>query len=444
MRRWPLALLIAAVGAAAALMPAPDPEPEPLAGVVIDRPGIESPIDASIWYCPWAQSTTLRDSLVSLASVGPASADITFPVLIPGEPPDLASATLTGPGAASVVVSEVARRGDSPGFIEFAGGPSGASVTVTGDVVAVDTCVARGDSEWFFVGGSTMTGDELRLRLFNPFPETARVTVSGFSEIGVEALGSLASVSVSARSWTDIDFPEILRQRQSLVLSVRLDRGLVVPAMVFGRGGDEAWWSGTGLSTDWELPIARVEGEDGAHIVIANPGLASVNVEIELYGPTAADRATHFIDVQPGAPARVDLIDVGSPVVGARISAGSPVAAGVVTTGPSGTAVTAGSPERGQVWLLPGARSSESHTASLWLLNTSEDAIVVTVSRLTASEVFNVNEILEPGTVTRIPVTGDDTLGFLVRSADPFTAAWSVRGETGLGFSAGLLVPADE
>jgi hypothetical protein len=442
--RLPTVVLIAAVAVAAIVLPAPDPEPEPLSGVVIDRPGIESPIDAAIWYCPWAQSTTIRDSLVSIMSIGPATAEMTFPVVFPGEAPDVTGSSMGGPGAATIVVSDVARRGDSPGFIEFAGGPSGASVTVTGDVTAVDTCVARGGDEWFFVGGSTMTGDELRLRLFNPFPETARVSVSAFSEIGVEALGALASTTVNARSFVDVTFPEVLRQRQSLVVSVRLERGLVIPAMSFGRGDDEAWWSGTGLSTDWELPIVRLEREDAAHIVVANPGLASVSVEVELYGPSSSDRETHFLDVPAGAPGRIDLSDFASPVVGARISADAPVAAGVVTIGPSGTAVTAGSPQRARAWLLPGARSTDAHAASLWLLNTSEDAIIVTVSRITDEEVFNVNEVLEPGAVTRLPVIGSDGIGYLVRSADPFTAAWSLLGESGLGLSAGIMVPEDE
>ena len=441
-KRVLIGVVIAAIGVTAYLMPAPDPEPEPLAGVIVDRLGIESPADAAIWYCPWAQSTTERDSLISLVSVNSAAAELTLPVLIPGSPPDQTATSMSGPGGAIITLSEVAQRGDSPGFIEFDGGPSAASVTVTGDVLAADACVARGTDEWFFVGGSTMTGDSLKLRLFNPFPESAVVTITAFSEIGTEVLGTLGRVTVRSRSWQDVEFAEQLRQRESLVISVRLESGLAVPAMSFSRGADEAWWSGTDVSTNWEMPIARVSLGDEAAIIIANPGLADVTADVEIYGTDAQHRQLISVDVAAGAPTRVDLTELALEfdAVGARVAASGPVVAGVVSVGPSGTAVTAGAPSQGTTWLLPGTAPTADTSVSLWLLNTSDSAIVVTVSRLTAGEVFNVNEILEPGTVTRIPVVGVDTLGYLVRSSDPFTASWTANGGSGLAVSGALLV----
>lgn len=443
MRRILAAVVLAAAAAAAWALPEPDPSPPPLAGVVIDRLGIDSPLDAAIWYCPWVQSVTDRDTVLSLVSIHPAAAEATFPVLVPGEPPDTAAATLTGPGGATITLSDLAQRGHSPGFIEFSGGPTAVSATVAGDILAADACVARGTEEWFFVGGSTMTGDELTLRLFNPFPESATVVVSGFSEIGVEALGEFSPLSVPARSWRDIEFPELLRQRQTLAVSVRVQRGLVVPAMSFGRDGDADWWSGTGLSTDWEIPIARFgEGNDAA-LVVVNPGAIPAGVEIELYGTNGGDRTLHAVDIEPGSPARFDLAEIETEVVAARISASTPVAAGVVALGPSGTAVSSGLPERGRTWLLPGATAAGGRAASVWLLNTGDEALVVTVSRITPRDTFNVNEILDPGTVTRLPVVGLDTLGYLVRSSDPFSAAWTLTGPSGMAYVPGQLVPDD-
>lgn len=442
-RRLLPAVIIGAVALTAAMLPAPDPEPAPLDGVIIERPSITSPAESAIWYCPWAQATTERDSLVSIATIASAEADFTFPVVIPGEPPDRAEASTGGPGAETIRLSTVAQRGDSPGFIEFAGGPSAATVTITGDVVSADACTARGGDEWFFVGGSTMTGEQLRLRLFNPFPEPATVSVGAISEIGVESLGDARRVTVNPRSWVDVDFAERLRQRQDLVVSVRLESGLLIPAMAFDHGDDQAWWSGTGLSTEWELPIVRTAAEDEAVIVVSNHGLVATGATVELYGMQAADRSSLSIDVPAESPVRVELSDIGFDVVGARITTTSPVAAGVASTGPSGTAVTAGVPERGRVWLIPGASTRGGNAATLWLLNTSEDALVVTVSRITANETFNSSEILDPGTVTRIPVVGADALGFLIRSTDAFSVAWTLVGDAGIAYSGGLLVPDD-
>jgi hypothetical protein len=434
-------IAVTAIGLAAAAMRAPDPIPQPLAGLVIDRPGIESPVDSAIWYCAWAQASTGRDSFLGVATMAPAAAEFTFPVALPGEPADTAATSTLGPGASGVTLSEIAERGDSPYFVEFDGGPSAAAVIVTGEVVMADQCVAQGPTEWFFVGGSTITGETLRLRLFNPFPEVAKVTVSGFSEIGVEALGDLRSVSVNPRSWRDISFEEMLRQRQSLILSVRSEEGLVVPAIASGlvEGGDEAWWGGTGLSASWELPVVQAEGTT-ASIVIANPGLSAVEVTIDLYTQDAAFPTAYTLAIPAESPLRVPLGEMGATVLAARVSATAPVAAGVVASGPGGIGATAGVPAPARSWLLPGLRTRGTDVGTLWLLNTSDEPISVTVGILTESEVFNSKQTVAPGRLVLIPAS-EDAIGYLVSAAEPFAAGWTIQGATGIGFSSGVAIP---
>ncbi|MBI5156535.1 MAG: hypothetical protein HZA58_00830 [Acidimicrobiia bacterium] len=432
--------VIVAGAVVAALLPEPPPAAVPLAGVVIDRPGIESPIDASIWYCAWAQANAERDSAMSVASMAPAEAEFTFPVAIPGEPADTALVATLGPGAAIVTLSDVAQRGDSPAFVEFSDGPAAAAVTVVGDVVASDQCVSQGPDEWFFAGGSTMTGEALALRLFNPFPEVAKVTVTGFSEIGVEALGALRSISVNPRSWRDISFEELLRQRQSLILSVRADEGLVVPAMSFRTGTDEAWWGGSGLSTSWEFPVTQAEGTDAA-LVIAHPGVSAVDVTIDLYGTDAAFPAAFTFTVDSQTPLRVPLAEIDADLLGARVSSTGPVAAGVVGVGPAGTGVTTGAAEPARTWLLPGLRTQGLDTGALWLLNTSEEPIAVTVGVLTGSDILNSRQTVDPGRLVVLPVTDEDALGYIVSAAEVFSAGWTVRGPSGIAFATGIAIP---
>ena len=84
-------IVVAAIAVAAMSLRPPDPIPQPLAGLVIDRPGIESPVDSSIWYCAWAQANADRDSFLAVATMSPAAAEFTFPVAIPGEPADTAA-----------------------------------------------------------------------------------------------------------------------------------------------------------------------------------------------------------------------------------------------------------------------------------------------------------------------------------------------------------------
>jgi hypothetical protein len=438
MRRALSIVALIAVGVAVALAPLPDESPEPLAGLIIDQPGIESPVDASIWYCPWAQANASRDSAIAVAAVADADVDLTLPVAIPGEPPDLVATQTLGPGAAIITLSDVAQRGDSPGFVEFSDGPAAAAVVVTGDVLAGDACVSQGPDEWFFAGGSTQSGELLGLRLFNPFPETAKVTVTGFSEIGVEALGELRSVSINPRSWRDIGFEELLRQRQSLVVSVQLDEGLVVPAMVETIGDDEAWWIGGDLSSEWEFPIAAFPGIDTGALVIGNPNLADVTVTIDYYTADGPQRSALELVVPSFSPVRLELGSFPGSPVGVRIASSAPVTAGLVASGEAGTVATGGAAATSTSWLLPGLRSDGVAEARLWLMNSGFEQTSVTVSELTGAAAVNSQVLLEPGTLLAVELTEPDALGVLVEASEPFTAAWSLVGPAGAAVVPGL------
>ncbi len=440
MRRTIAITLALVLGGLAAILPRPNSLPEPLAGLIIDQPGIESPVDASIWYCPWSQANAGRDSFFGVVSLANADVEFTFPVAIPGEQADEASAQTLGPGAAMITLSDIAQRGDSPGFVEFTDGPAAAGVTVVGEVLTADNCVFQGPDEWFFAGGSTEPGEQLRLRLFNPFPETAKVTVTGFSEIGVEALGELRSISINPRSWRDIDFEELLRQRQALVISVRVDEGLVVPAMSYTHGEDEAWWVGGDLSSEWEFPVVRTRNlEDGA-IVVGNPNLADVTVTVDLYTSEGPERSAFEFTIPGETPLRFDLSSVLNEAVGVRISATAQVTAAVVASGSAGTAVTGGSPAPARVWLLPGLRSVGRNEGTLWLMNSGFEQVLVTVSELTGTAVVTSQVLVEPGAQVAVSITEPDALGVLVEANNPVAAAWSVVGPSGIAFSAGLAV----
>ena len=440
-------LILVAVGSAlavAVLLPAPEPAPDPLQGLIIEPPGLSSPEDESIWYCPWAQSDAFRDSVLGVVALQEATAAFTFPVAIPGEPADTAHLEVIGRGAATLALGEVARRGDSPGFVEFSAGPAAASVTVMGEaVLAADACVSSGPATWHFPGGSTMPGEHLTLRIFNPFPDPAKVTVTGVSDIGVEALADLESLPVGARSWRDVEFETLLRQRQNLVITVTAVEGVVVPAMAFGTAADEDWWPGVGEATEWEFPVARVQGT-GAFLVVHNPGLGAVDVSVDLYTPDGPIFVAFAATVAPEVPARFDLSAYPGDPLAARVVASGPVAASVVAIGDGEVAVMPGAPAQASTWLLPGLRRLPLHATSIWLLNTSsEEAISATVSALTNFGTSGETVVVAPGVPRQVDVTVVDAEGFLVEASSPLTVAWTARGPTGLAFSAGspVVVP---
>jgi hypothetical protein len=436
MRRLLTLLVVAAAAIGAALLPAPEPAAAPLQDLIIEPPGLTSPQQATIWYCPWAQSSAYRDSVLAVASLQDATASFTFPVTIRGEPPDPALVAVRGRGAATLDLGSVAQRGDSPGFVEFAGGPSATSVTVMGDaVLAADACVSSGPATWYFPGGSTMSGEHLTLRIFNPFPDVAKVTVTAVSDIGVEALGELENIPVGAHSWRDVSFESLLRERQNLVVAVTAVEGVVVPAMDFGNDADEDWWPGVGEATAWEFPVARVQGTP-SFLVVDNPGLGAVDVSVDLYTPDGVILDAFSATLDPDTPTRFDLSQYPGDPLGARVGASGPVVAAVVAQDEDEVAVMAGEPAAAQTWLLPGARRLALHATSVWLLNTdSEEAISATVSALTPTGTVGETVVVPPGVPTQVDVVDLDAEGYLVEASAPVTVAWTVRGPTGLAFA---------
>ncbi len=433
-------LVLLAVGAAVAggfLLPAPETPEEPLTGLIIEPPGLSSPEEAGIWYCPWAQSDASRDTSFGVASLQEATADFTFPVAAPGEPEDTAALQVMGRGAATLALSLVAQRGDSPGYVEFTAGPAAVSATIMGEgVLAADACVNSGPATWHFPGGSTMPGEHLTLRIFNPFPEAAKVTVTAVSDIGVEALSDLENLPVGARSWRDVDFTTLLRQRQNLVVTVTAAEGTVVPAMAFGTEDDEDWWPGVGEATQWEFPVARIQ-DTSSYLVVHNPGLTAVEVSVDLFTADGTILEAFTATVSPDAPARFDLSQYPGDPMAARVMATGPVAAAVVARGDGEVAVMAGASEASSTWLLPGLRRLPLHATSLWLLNTSsEEAITVTVTALSNAGTSGQTVVVPPGVPVQVDVTVMEAEGFLVEASSPLTVAWTARGASGLAFAA--------
>jgi hypothetical protein len=281
-----------------------------------------------------------------------------------------------------------------------------------------------------------MPGEHLTLRIFNPFPEAAKVTVTAVSDIGVEALSDLENLPVGARSWRDVDFTSLLRQRQNLVVTVTAAEGVVVPAMAFGTEEDEDWWPGVGEATEWEFPVARMQ-DTSSYLVVHNPGLVAVEVAVDLFTADGTILEAFTATVSPEAPVRFDLSQYPGDPLAARVMATGPVAAAVVAQGEGEVAVMAGASQASSTWLLPGLRRLPLHATSLWLLNTSsEEAITATVTALSNAGTSGQTVVVPTGVPEQVDVTAMESEGFLVEASSPLTVAWTARGASGLAFAA--------
>ena len=275
--------------------------------------------------------------------------------------------------------------------------------------------------------------------MFNPFPETAKVTVGGVSEIGVEALGDFRSWSINANSWRDIAFEQELNSRQDLVVSVAVEEGTPIPAMALRTEGDDAWWPGGGTSETWLFPVVGTPGVSGS-LVIGNPGIVPVTVTVDLFTSEGPVPAAVVVELDRDEPARIDLSGLAGVTYGARVTATGPIAAAARASGEGGLAVTSGVEGDARTWLLPGARTAGLEEATLWLLNTDEDAVTVTVSILTGGGLVGETVSVDAGTMQSFGPVPEGGLGYLIDAPFPLSVGWSVTSPNGTAYGTGIPV----
>ncbi len=449
----------AALSAGAVLMPAPpQPPPPDFEGAALAGDSAESA--GSVWYCPWMNAGALRDSYVMLAAEAEVEVGITLPNPIPNEAPDRAFVTMGEQTADFVEVASIVRRGDAPGFVEFDDGPAAVAAILTSDtVVAGDRCTASVPKLWHLAGGTTRPDRTTILRLFNPFPEPAKVTVSGSSEFGEIGLAGFTSVDVAGRSWSDFTLNESVPLLDDLSLTVSSEEGLVIPTLVVVSELDEATWPGTGLSTTWEFPVVRQTGLVPS-LILSNPGDVDAEIELDVYTEEGGTTAARTATVEAHRPLRLSVGDLADRFFAVRVRSTEPIAAVVVSedvveevaeedeggeaaTAPTTSRIagTIGAASPAVRWLLPGPGVVPTASSALWLLNTSTDQVSVTVQPLSGTEFQPDKIVLEAETVSRVVLPqGGEIAGYLIAAPQPISAAWSVESSDGAAFVAGIAV----
>ncbi len=471
MRRVLLVAVASLVVVAAVLAPRP-PEPEGPQFTGVANPEDAIADQGMVWYCPWMSAGAERDSWLLLAADDTVNATITLPSPIPNEPADTAEETVFAGTALPVEVADIRRRGDSPGFVEFDGGPTAVAALVTADsdegatLIAGDRCPATLPKLWHLPGGTTRAGRTTVLRLFNPFPDAAKVTVSGTSEFGDAGLVALESVDVAGRSWQDFTLNDHINLLDNLNLTVSAEEGLVVPALVVRTDGDEATWPGSPLSTTWEFPQVRQTGLLPT-LVVSNPGSEDVDIVIDVYDADGSALEARTERVPPAIPGNIPLGDLADGFFGIRVTASGPVAAVVVSEDrndiagdegadpeeeeeegeedqgppPERIAGTVGSSAAATRWLLPGPGALAAATSSVWVLNTGTEPASVEMQPLGTGAIDPETVVVEPGSVFRVVLPQEDIVtGYLVTSDIPVSASWSVESGDGVAMVAGTAI----
>ena len=396
-----------------------------------------------------------------IAANTPVTASLTLPQQIVGEEPDTDQVILSSPGAVAVDVGEIVRRGDTPMFVEFDGGPAAVALVVESDsLLTGDGCLSRIPKVWELPGGSTRQGRTTTIRLFNPFPEMAKVTVSGSSESGETGLVDLQSIDIPGRTWQDVELNGLIPLLNDLSFTVTTSEGNVVPSLVVAGSTDEASWPGEAPSTYWEFPVATSSADFAPSLMLSNNGTNPVNATIDVYTADGATADARQVVVDPSIPKRIDLSDLADGAMGVRVRTDGPVSAvviaeespeAIVATGETDTgsnetpgdriAGTVGASTPASTWLLPGLQAVAGADSTVWLLNTGTDAATVVLQPLGSGSLPTNKQLVPPGTLLGVPLGYDAAVGgYFVESTAPISVAWSAEEEKGIMFVSGTLV----
>ncbi len=459
MRRIATLVVLAVATTGAALMAPPDAPVEPDFSAPISDVQFEVPASASVWHCPWVNVDTEQDAAFLLASAEEVDATISLPSPILNDEPDVATVQLVGPGSRVVDVGEIAVRGDTPGFVEFDGGPAVAAVAVWGDgMLTADRCVAAVPKIWHLPGGTTRDGQLLRLRLFNPFPDDVKVSIAGASEFGPEPLPEFNSVLVSGRSWVNVDLNPVVPLLDDLALIIAVSEGVVIPVMVLSGdlpGADQASWPGSGLSTVWYFANATQSGL-AATLAMTNPGASDATVSIDLLAQEETVLSAVEQVIPAGAPLRVPLAGLVPGVFGLRVTSNEPIGAVVIAEdAPVETAEsteeevsppsrlrlagTVGSDRAAPTWLLPGAGGIPDAESSIWVMNPGEAAVTVSLEPLGVRNLTVDKLVIEPGRTRRYAVPDEISIAsYLVTAPEPVVVAVAAQTQDSMAFMTGL------
>ena len=461
MKRILVLLLVAATAYVAFILPEPDAPDGPSFTGPQERESVAS-ATASVWYCTWAASGAVRDSSVMIAANVPVTASLTMPQQIVGEEPDTSETDLGAFGAEAVDIGEIVRRGDTPLFVELDDGPAAVAVVVESEeLLTGDGCLSRIPKVWELPGGTTREGRTLTVRLFNPFPELAKVTVSGSSESGETGLVDLQGIDIPGRTWQDVRIDELVRLLDDVSLTVTTSEGLVIPSLVVGGTGDEASWPGVAPANYWEFPIATVGSTYSPSVMLSNTGSGPVTAVIDVFTADGANLDAREVTVDPSIPKRVLLADLADGAMGIRVQSGGPLAAAIIAEeaplaleltdeeGQTDEAAAPGDRIAGTVgvtapattWLLPGLQGVAGAESTIWLLNTGSEPATVALQPMGELSLQVAKQSVPPGSLLGVPLGYDPAIaGYFVESSVPISVAWSAEAPQGLMFVAGTVV----
>ncbi len=380
----------------------------------------------SVARCPWVRGDGFIEGEVAVGA--PEAEEATFTVAAAGSV--VGTSTLSVAAFAAVPFLDLANIGTGSVFVEVDNEPAAVVAVGEGEAaVASAGCRSGASKVWLLGGGSTLDGETLQLRLFNPFPQDARVEIQVVSENDVEPEASLESLSVAAQSTATFDLGSLLSLRETLALRISDPEGLIVPALVQAgevedeegnsRDVDLAAWAGVTAARRWEFPFAAVAGLDSS-ITIVNDQTVPVSWTLDVFGEESSTTVAASGTLEPLTVTRVPLADLAAAPSGVVVTGDEPIGAFLTASGPTERAATAGVSSARRKWLMPGV-SVMAGTSQVWVMNTGATPATVTFTSSRDGQLGQPDKLLVPAGTIRVFSSRDD---LVLESQEPVSVGW--------------------
>ena len=235
-RRWlPFAALLAlVVGAVMVSSEEPPAPPAPVASVLdtTRMPSVDAPdAIASSWYCAGGTATGDGIAELSLVLANDDRRGATAEITLMGPAGKRATTQVDVPahGRARVRASELIDTAWVGAVVEVRGGRVGVDREVTGPLgFDSSPCSSVAGDHWFVPSGSTVRGADEYLTIFNPFPDSASVSITFATDRGRRAPRPLRALTIPGRSVRTVDVDEVITNRSEVAATVVTRSGRVV------------------------------------------------------------------------------------------------------------------------------------------------------------------------------------------------------------------------
>lgn len=393
--RYVAVLLVAAMAAIVALIPAPD---DPAA---LPSPGVAKP---PVAVCAVEEGSGRTTQVAVLSTIdGPTRLSL----FAGGDAPGSLVTTTGASGSTVIPVTDIAAVGTVGALVELPKASSSAGVVISGpESLMGETCLSTPSPETFLTAASTVSGTSFTLQLMNPYAAEAIVTLRVSSEAGIESNDRFEAVVVPPQSSALLDFATLIPGRENLSVSVETVTGRVIAVGRQGVEGESTLWNAVPGAVDWFVPVPKEGGS--RDLVLGNASALEADYEIDLYGSEGVEEAFESGTLPARGRVDVSLSEITTEVVGLHIVSTGPVVPTLRIDWESGFETTTGSPVSANRWMLPGIGAGGG-----W-------ATVVIMNAGLEPSTVSIRPLRDDTTVRDIVVQPDDVLELTLEPADGF------------------------